>query len=398
MEASAKRARRAGRRRRGIGIFSVLLCLLCFLCRPVGVSAAETDAETLPPAVQEGYETMLDAVPGGIRDELPDGLRSEKTDEIAGAVAQMLRFPYLFGVLSEAVGLYLGDALKLLATLFGILLLSAVFRVARSSVPSGALGRVASTVGSVSILLAVAETQTRLFSQLSDYFGELSALAGGMIPVSGVLYAMGGNLAGAATGSAAMSVFLAVSEFVGGELLFPTVGACIALATVPVFAPSLNLRSVSSCIKKTFTFCLGFLMMLLSALLAMRSGLAVKADSVSARTVKYVASSVIPVVGGSIADSLRTVGASVEYLRATVGIAGILLIVLLLVPVLVNVLLTRFCLILSASGAELLGCDGEAKLLNELVSVYGYVLAVSVMCAVMFIFALTILVRTAAAG
>ena len=43
----------------------------------------------------------------------------------------------------------------------------------------------------------------------------------------------------------------------------------------------------------------------------------------------------------------------------------------------------------------MLGCDTEAKLLGELVGVYGYILAVSSMCAVMFIFALTILVRTA---
>ena len=194
-----------------------------------------------------------------------------------------------------------------------------------------------------------------------------------------------------------MSAFLAVAEFVGGKLLFPTVGACIALAAVPIFSPELNVRSLSACIKRCFTFGLGFLMMLLSALLAMRSGLAQKADSVSARTVKYIASSVIPVVGGSIADSLRTVGASVEYLRTTVGIAGILLIAVLLIPVLVNVLLTRFGLILASSVAELLSCSAEARLLSELHGVYGYVLAVSVMCAVMFVFSMTLLVRTAVA-
>ena len=90
-------------------------------------------------------------------------------------------------------------------------------------------------------------------------------------------------------------------------------------------------------------------------------------------------------------------GASVEYLRTTVGVAGILCIVLLLLPVLVNILVTRLALILAGSAAELIGCDGEAKLLAELVSVYGYMLAVAAMCAVMFIFALTILVRTAVA-
>lgn len=377
----------------------VLTVAAIMLASAFSASAADKmqDAETLPEEILQGYETMLDAVPDEVRDELPDGFSSGNADEIAGALSEMLDFSYFLGVISEAIGLSLDDALRLLASLFGILLLSAVFGAFRKSFRSGALGRVVSTVASCAILAAAAETQTELFLQLSEYFSSLSTLAGAMIPVSGALYAIGGNVSGAATGSAALSVFITVSEFIGGKLLFPTVGACMALAIVPVFSPGLNLRSLSSCIKKTFTFCLGFLMMLLSALLALRSGLAAKADSVGARTVKYVASSVIPVVGGSVADSLRTVGASVEYLRTTVGIAGILLVVLLLLPVLVNVLLTRFCLILAGSAAEVLGCDAEARLLSELVSVYGYVLAVAAMCAVMFIFALTLLVRTAAA-
>lgn len=371
-----------------------VLLLLPFLTLP---ASAEEPAETLPPELLSGYETMLDAVPDHVKDQLPDGFLSGNTEELSGAVGKMLDFSFFASVFLEAIGVYLDDALRLLASLFGILILSAVFSAVRKSVRSSALGRVVTLVASCTVLAVIADTQAKLFLQLSDYFSQLSALAGGMIPLSGVLYAMGGNITGAATGSAAMSIFLAISEFVGGELLFPTVGACLALACVPVFAPGLNVRSLSSCIKRTFTFCLGFLMMMMSALLALRSGLAAKADSVSARTVKYVASSVIPVVGGSIADSLRTVGASVEYLRTTVGVAGILLVVLLLVPVLVNVLVTRFCLILAGSAAELLGCDGEARLLTELVSVYGYILAVAVMCAVMFIFALTILTRTAAA-
>ena len=90
-------------------------------------------------------------------------------------------------------------------------------------------------------------------------------------------------------------------------------------------------------------------------------------------------------------------GAKMMATAALKVVAGILLIVILLLPVLVNVLLTRFVLIVSTSAAELLGCEGEARLLSELVSLYGYILAVAAMCALMFVFALTVFVRTAAA-
>jgi stage III sporulation protein AE len=384
---------RQGRRavRSVAGIVAVLLALL-FTALPV--SGAETDASE---ALLDGYESMKEAIPEEITGALPPELLSGDLETLDESVGRMLDVSYFLGLFGEAIGLAADDAVRLLLTLLGILILSAVFSSVRGALRMTARARVFSSVMQCAVLLTVAETQTALFESLRSYFSSLTALAGGMLPITGVLYAVGGNVTGASTGSAAMSIFLAVSEFVGGELLFPTIGACMALSMVSVLAPSLNVRSLSACIKRTFTFVLGFLMMLLSALLAMRSGLAAKADSVGARTVKYVASSVIPVVGGSVADSLRTVGASVEYLRTTVGVAGILLIVILLLPVLVNVLLTRFALIVSTSAAELLGCEGESRLLSELVSLYGYILAVAAMCALMFIFALTVFVRTAAA-
>ena len=374
-----------------VGIITAVLTVLFTL---LPASGAETD---LPDVLEDGYESMIEAIPEEITGSLPQGMLSGDLGTLDTSVEQMLDVSYFLALIGEAVGLAGDDAVRLLFRIVGILILSAVFASVRGAIRMTARARVLSSLMQCAVLLSVAETQTALFQSLKTYFSSLTALAGGMLPITGVLYAVGGNVTGATTGSAAMSIFLAVSEFVGGELLFPTIGACMALAIVPVLAPSLNVRSISACIKRTFTFVLGFLMMLLSALLAMRSSLAAKADSVGARTVKYVASSIIPVVGGSVADSLRTVGASVEYLRTTVGVAGILLIVILLLPVLVNVLLTRFVLIVSTSAAELLGCEGEARLLSELVSLYGYILAVAAMCALMFVFALTVFVRTAAA-
>ena len=371
----------------------ILLIILSVALFIVDVHAEEQ--EKLPDAIGREFESVLSGLPAALKEKLPSGLFSDEQSSVEDAVEEMLTPSFIWQALCDAVGLHFGDAVRLLVQVCGVLVLSSFFVAMRRALRTEASGRMVQIISSAAILTLVVGEQNLLFSDLREYFSSLSLLAGSMIPMMGALYAIGGNLGGAATGSAMMSIFLAVSELIGGKLLIPTVGICMAFSVVPVIAPTLNLRSLLSCIKRCFTFALGFMMMLLSALLAMRSGLAAKADSVGARTVKYVASSIIPVVGGSIADSLRTVGAGVEYLRTTLGVAGILLIVLLLLPFLVSVILMRLALILSASAAEMLGCDTEAKLLGELVGVYGYILAVSSMCAVMFIFALTILVRTA---
>ena len=102
----------------------------------------------------------------------------------------------------------------------------------------------------------------------------------------------------------------------------------------------------------------------------------------------------IPIVGGSVGDTLRTVAAGVQYLKGVVGIGGIFLILLLVLPVLLSLLMTRLAFLLGGGVADILGCDAEGRLLGELGNVYGCMLAVVSMSAVMFILALVIFVRT----
>ena len=135
----------------------------------------------------------------------------------------------------------------------------------------------------------------------------------------------------------------------------------------------------------------------LLTVLSTQTVLACAADSVSSRAAKLVASNIIPIVGGSVGDTLRTLSSSVGYLKSICGIGGILFIILLLLPTLVTLLLTRAVFILAVAVADLVGCESESKLLSELGSVYGILVAVVSMCSVMFILALTIFVRSTVA-
>ena len=92
-------------------------------------------------------------------------------------------------------------------------------------------------------------------------------------------------------------------------------------------------------------------------------------------------------------DTLRTLSSSVGYLKSICGIGGIMFIILLVLPTLITLLLTRAVFILAVAVADLVGCENESKLLSELGSVYGVLVAVISMCSVMFILALTIFVR-----
>ena len=375
---------------------SVLLLPLLLVCLCLPISAQESDSginEDIPAE----FSDLLDTIPEEILALLPDGIFSSDTETVGGAVSEMSDFSYLLKTLLELVGLTLGECASLLATVSGLLILSAVFRCLRGSIGSESVGRALSFCATLVITLALLSQSYRSLEKASEYLSTLGNITLAAIPLMGALYAIGGNLGAAMASSGGLSVFLTVLEGLVGKSILPFCGICMAFALIGALDPSLRLETLLSSLKKNYTTFLAFLMMLLLAMLAAQTTLGAKGDSLAMRSAKFAAGNLIPVVGGSVSELLRTVSASVGYLRGTVGICGTLLLLLTLLPTLVELLLLRTTWQLCASLADLLGCDSEKKLLGEFASLLGYLAAAVCICSSVLLLSLTLLTHCASA-
>lgn len=372
-------------------IFCIAVAVLATVMMTLNTAATEYED------ISEDYEQLLDGIPESVADVLPDGLYSQNIDEIHSAVGQMSGFEYIVNTVMSILGLELGNALRLLATLLGVVVLSALLRTVSSLMRSSALKCVVSICCTAAVIGTVLTLQYDSISTVKAFLDRLNVLANSTVPIMGTLYTMGGNVAQAAVNNSAMIIFLAVCETLCNRTVMPISVLCLGFALASAFSPSIDLKGIAAFVKKSYTVIISFVMMLLMTVLAAQSTLASASDGITARAAKFVAGNFIPVVGGSVGESLKTVAGSVKYIRSTVGIAGIVIIILLLLPTLISVITTRIAIMLSGAAARMLGCREEASILGELTSIYGYFLAVICACSVMFIFALTLLAHTSAA-
>ncbi len=376
--------------------FCIIVMLIIFSARVCVLATPEPDV-LQSDEIQEKYDEILSALPEDIVDKLPDGFFSDNFYDVSQAVGEAGSFRYIFDTILDLLALNIHGALSLFASICGLLFLSSVLGALRNSLTSETLSgalQLVSAVATVGALIALQNDQILL---VSDFFLKLRVLVGAMLPTMTALYAMGGNVAAAVSANGAMSFFLAVCEFICENMLEATVGVCLAFSIACAFAPGINLKSLSSAIKRVFSFCIGFTMLIFNFVLGTQSLLAKSADTLSARTVKFAAGTVIPLVGGSISETLRTVGGSIEYIRTAVGTGGIIFVALLILPTIISLLLHRLCFISSAAVADLLGCETESRFLSEINGIYGYILAVVSVCSVTAVFALTLFVRCASA-
>jgi hypothetical protein len=309
------------------------------------------------------------------------------------AVKEVSGFGWIMKHAARLLGADLEGALRLFAHLLAVLLMAALFAALKGIVGSEALSKAVSLCGSLAVAGCLLSLVAGSVETVSAFLTHLCALANGMIPVIGVLLAMGGNVGTAVVANGGMMLFLELVENLCVATLPAVVGICVAVAVAGCFWGGANLRGIGNFIKRIYTFFLSFIMLLLTFSLSVQTSLSAGADSVAMKSARMLAGRAIPVVGGSVGETLRTVAASVSYLRSTAGVAAVIVVALLLLPTVITVIVYRLGLIAASACADLLGCSAEGKLLEAFVTVYGYMLAVICICSVVFVLLLTLFVK-----
>lgn len=365
------------------------LSLLCFL----SVSAAADTAEEMP----EGYREFLADLPDDLAKTLPQGLFSESPAQVAKALSEFGNFTSILSFAKEVFARTLGGAAKLLWTLFGILILSRLLNeVGGAFLPAGGIREAFGFLKKLLLLSLLLGFGYESVSNVTSYLTTLANLTRASLPLLATLYATGGNVSAAVASSASLSVSLVLTERLVGKSILPLSALCLGFSLVELLTP-FSTKSISDALKKNYTTFLSFLMVILLALLGGQTTLGAKADSLSAKSAKFAAGSLIPVAGGSISELLLSVGAGVSYLRSVCGVAGILLLLLTLFPPVLTLLCHRLLWQVAEGAADLFGCPEEKRLFSEFASLCGFLVATLLICSSALLLSFALVAGCAAA-
>ena len=339
------------------------------------------------------YEEMLDSLPDDIADMLPNELFSDNIDDIAIGTNKLTSWEYIFDTAFDILGLNIKSLLKSLATIIGLLVLCSLLNMLKNSIKSSATERVLTLVGIASMILIVLQISREPLQRAMVLLEEIKMFTNTISPVMCAIYAMGGNVTSALVHNYGLIVFLSIIENICIISLEAILGVCLGLTIASSFIDEANILPLSNAIKKTFTFFIGMMMLIFTTVISTQTLLASKADTLSAKTAKMLATQIIPMVGGTIGETLRTAGASIEYLRSNVGVVLIIILIIMIMPTFISIALYRLGFIISNAFAGLLGCDREGRMLLEISSIYGYVLAIISICAITLLLLITVFAK-----
>ena len=323
---------------------SLLLCLIILLALPISATAYEDE---LTNSIAEGIE---DVSYGDYVD----------TEEQSGN-RQVNISSKLIKILTDSLAKSFSSVFRSFAVLAGILIAASLLSGLKGDNPV-----LSNTYDYISILVlsaALFGTAKTVFESVSVALNTISSFMLSYIPITTTLYTLGGNPTAAAASWSTLSLYLTLIETVAGKLLMPFLTICFALCIVSALPSCIQLGSLSSLIRNSVTTILAFMFTMLSFVLYFQTTIAAAADSQAMRAAKFASGVFIPVIGGIIGETAKSVYASIGVIKATAGAAGIVAMLSIAVPPLVFVITAKLSILLAGMLGRILGLERESKFL-----------------------------------
>ena len=364
----------------------LLFCLLLFCCASPCFAADEIDAARYAAELRDALEETLDRETRALLDELSPDLLSPDGVELS------------WHALVSQFGKTLQESLRETLRPFTVLLVL-VLLFAFASVLVGAQNAFALELLTLSLLfLQCVSVLTPLLSSGAVLLRTSATFMKAFLPIYAGLVAFSGAPA-AALG--VQSLVFGLCEGLSGvsELLcVHGIGAFVGLCGACCLSEHVRMGKFLAGVNKAMSWLLGLLCAIFTGVLGAKSVLSAAADSAAGKSVRFLLSSAIPVVGAAISDAYSSVLASIHLIKGSVAVVGVLALLSLHLPPLVQSLTALCAFKTLGAAAESLGLSRSGALFQGFSLALKFLLLLGVLELFLLLIAIGLLLQMKGGG
>lgn len=343
-----------------IGKIIIIICILmCFSLESSAMEEADEHIENFESILPEGLE--------GAASE-PDAL-----DSYIGPGA----------LLSHIVSAFSDEAPRV--ALFFLLLLGGIAILSLSESFGGRLSEPAGAGISLIISASITAYSIGIFKEVSLALTKISDFFALLSPVMVGVHASSGAVHTAASAAMGMNLTLAIITDMLVPFFTQLAAFGLAVATLSALGDD-AVMPISSGVKSFFFWAIGLASACLMGAMALQSFVSAARDSAAMRAAKYAASSLIPVVGGTVSASMATLWTGISYAKSIIGAGAVAVIISIFLSPLIMLLLYRTALSLAAGVAAAIGISRAERTLGVFRVAYDIYIAVFALASIIYIF------------
>lgn len=306
------------------------------------------------------------------------------------------------GNLAKKILSLLGTEVKAaLQTLVGILiivLIHSVLKAVSDNLEDSSVSKIIYYVQYILIVTLVMTNFSNILTTITDTIHNLIGFMNSLVPILITLMLYTGSIV---TSGLLQPIILFVIEFVGNiieTLILPVVSIITVLAIASKISDKVQVSKLAGFMKSSVVWFLGIILTVFVGVISLEGTLTSSVDGITAKTAKAAVSSLIPVVGKILGDSVDTVLGCGIVLKNAIGVVGVIIIIgICIMPVIKLATLSIMYSIASAI-IEPLADTKIVKLLDEMGGIFKLLLAILSAVAVLLIIGTAIVIKISNSG
>ena len=290
------------------------------------------------------------------------------------------------------------SSLKTIIAVLIVVLIHSIIKAVAENLETSNISKIIYYVQYILIVTIIMSNFTDLISLITNTIQNLVGFMNTLVPLLITLMIYTGNIA---TSSLLEPIILFIIGFISNiivSLILPGVSIITALIIVSKLSDKVQINKLAKFLKSSIVWFLGIVLTIFVGVISIEGTLASSVDGITAKTAKAAVSSLIPVVGKILGDSVDSVLGCSLVLKNALGVVGVIVIIgICAVPIIKLSILTIIYNISSAI-IEPLADEKIVKLLEEFSGIFKVLLGILCSVSVLLIVGTTLVIKISNSG
>ena len=290
------------------------------------------------------------------------------------------------------------SSLKTIIAVLIVVLIHSIIKAVAENLETSNISKIIYYVQYILIVTIIMSNFTDLISLITNTIQNLVGFMNTLVPLLITLMIYTGNIA---TSSLLEPIILFIIGFISNiivSLILPGVSIITALIIVSKLSDKVQINKLAKFLKSSIVWFLGIVLTIFVGVISIEGTLASSVDGITAKTAKAAVSSLIPVVGKILGDSVDSVLGCSLVLKNALGVVGVIVIIgICAVPIIKLSILTIIYNISSAI-IEPLADEKIVKLLEEFSDIFKILLGILCSVSVLLIVGTTLVIKISNSG
>lgn len=245
-----------------------------------------------------------------------------------------------------------------------IIILSSFFQGFRESVNDSEMISLLSTVSALVIAVLLV---SQLKYSISSACAAISVCADfifAFVPAFCIIVATSGNTVTAFSTNTLLLSLAQALNFISENIFLPLSNCFLAIGICSGIRSELNLQQLIFNLKKYLTTAISVCATAFVSILSIKTAVSARADAIGLRSMRFAINSVVPVIGGAISEGLLSIQAYSSLIKSSVGIVGIIAVLTVFVPPVLNVSFWRLFLSLCRTVSDIFNDRSVSSILK----------------------------------